>query len=225
MSGKISRVNLTDEIYRMIKEDILSNRLKSGEKVNIDQLARTLEVSNIPIREALSRLQSEGYLHVVPFKGMFVNGMSEQDLNELFEIRLALEPLAAEKASPRIPDEALARLERFMASHRGDLPDAAEGRLKFVAEMNESVHGAILDYCGNANLRVTVRGYIERIERYLGFIRLHLEMDDADVEWREHQSIVERLAARHAAGAADAMRQHIERSRERTNLRFLQTKD
>ena len=116
MGTKISRVNLTEEIYRIVKEDILSHKLKSGEKINIDQLARSLEVSNIPIREALSRLQSEGYLHVIPFKGMFVNLMSLKDLNELFEIRLQLEPLAVEKAALLIPDDTLEQLQETMNS-------------------------------------------------------------------------------------------------------------
>jgi DNA-binding GntR family transcriptional regulator len=221
MSNKISRVNLTEEIYRIVKEDILSHKLKSGEKINIDQLARSLEVSNIPIREALSRLQSEGYLHIIPFKGMFVNLMSLKDLNEIFEIRLQLEPLAVEKAALIIPDKRLEELNENMISLHTHTPLRTTNGLESITEMNFSIHGTILEHCDNTALKNLVKGYIEQIQRYLTFIKLNLDVDNTNVEWSEHNAILQKLIQRDAKGASAAMSKHIKDSQKRTNTHFI----
>jgi DNA-binding GntR family transcriptional regulator len=223
MGSKISRINLTEEIYRIVKEDILSHKLKSGEKINIDLLARSLEVSNIPIREALSRLQSEGYLYVIPFKGMFVNLMTLKDLNELFEIRLHLEPLAVEKAALIIPDDKLARLQETMNSLQTNQSSRSTNGFVTITEMNMSIHGTILAYCENTNLQNLVKGYIEQIQRYLTFIQLILDIDTTNVEWSEHNAILQKLMQRDPKGASEAMSKHIQNSQKRTNAQFIKT--
>lgn len=221
--SKINRVNLTEEIYRVVKEDILSHKLPAGEKVNIDQLARSLEVSNIPIREALSRLQSEGYLHIIPFKGMFVNLMTLKELNELYEIRLSLEPLAVEKATLQIPQQRLDLLFQHMESIQKDKPAITGGGLVTVTVMNSSIHGTILEYCDNLNLQNIVKGYIEQIQRYLTFIKLNLNVDNTNVEWEEHSAILDKLIQRDVKGASKAMITHISNSQKRTNVHFINT--
>ncbi|ANS74496.1 hypothetical protein AWM70_07790 [Paenibacillus yonginensis] len=223
MGSRISRMNVTEEIYKIVKEDILTHKLPAGEKVNIDQLARTLEVSNIPIREALSRLQSEGYLHMVPFKGMFVNLMSLQQLNEIFEIRLQLEPLAAGKAALTIPDGKLAQLSSALDSIRTNETVRANDGLQMITEMNDSIHGTILEYCDNHSLRTLVNGYIEQTQRYLTFIELNLDVDDREVEWAEHHAILQELIRRNVNGASAAMFEHINQARQRANVHFRNT--
>ncbi|MNR08412.1 putative HTH-type transcriptional regulator YdfH [compost metagenome] len=223
MGSKINRVNVTEEIYRIVKEDILTHKLPAGEKVNIDLLARTLEVSNIPIREALSRLQSEGYLHMVPFKGMYVNLMSLQQLNELFEIRLRLEPLAVEKAVLQIPDDKLAKLSETFNAIRSNSTLHTHNGLASIAEMNVSIHGTILDYCDNISLQNLVRGYIEQIQRYLTFIKINLDVDNREVEWAEHNAILQQLIQRDVNGASAAMYLHISNSQKRANIHFKNT--
>ncbi len=65
----LGRYVLTDELYALLKRQILSHEMTAGDKINIDKLARDLGVSNIPIREALFKLSSEGFVTVVPSKG------------------------------------------------------------------------------------------------------------------------------------------------------------
>ncbi|MCL6456955.1 MAG: GntR family transcriptional regulator, partial [Gorillibacterium sp.] len=223
MNSKVSRVNLTEEIYRIVKEEILSHKLKSGEKINIDQLARDLEVSNIPIREALSRLQSEGFLHIIPYKGMFVNLLSVKDLTELFEIRLHLEPLAVEKAVLKIPDQVLESMRESMIVLQSNKSIEVISELDKITAMNQSIHGTILDYCENYNLQQLVRGYSEQIQRYLSFIKLNLNVDNTKVEWSEHDAILQKLMERDVKGASDAMFKHIKNSGERTYEHFINT--
>lgn len=110
MTKQLHRYVLTDELYSLLKQQILSHTLPAGEKINIDKLTRELGVSNIPIREALFRLATEGFVTVVPFKGMYVAPLSLKDIDDIFEIRVHLEELAVRKAVRHIPQERLLQM-------------------------------------------------------------------------------------------------------------------
>ncbi|MBO9608348.1 MAG: GntR family transcriptional regulator [Paenibacillaceae bacterium] len=220
MKKSLNRYVLTDEIYSLLKEQIVSHQIAAGEKINIDQLGRELEVSNIPIREALSRLAAEGFVDVVPFKGMYAANMSLQELDDMFEIRLALEGLALRKAAPHIPDGLLADLERDMGTWAAREPQQEEEKIAYIAEMNRRLHGLILDHCGNESLKQLVGAYIERIQRYLSFAHREMERQTLQTEWQEHMAIIHRLSARQPEEAEQALLAHIRSSHERTRDYF-----
>lgn len=221
MAKGLNRYVLTDEVYAIIKARILNHEIASGEKINIDQLARDLEVSNIPIREALSRLAAEGLVDTVPFKGMYVAKMSLQELDEMFEIRMELECLAIRKAAQQIPSASLEQLKAEMNSY--SLPEVAtsEQKIQIVAEMNESLHGLILNYCGNHSLRQLIQMYIEKIQRYLTVSQTDLDHQLIQDEWNEHMGIVNCLASGEVTAAEQALKQHLENSYKRTRAFFV----
>jgi DNA-binding GntR family transcriptional regulator len=205
MSDKpLSRYVLTDELYTILKQQILSHTMCAGNKINIDKLARELGVSNIPIRESLFRLASEGFVTVIPFKGMFVAEMNLRDIDEIFEIRSQLEELSIRKAAPHIPKPLL---EQILASlRRAD--DAPDDRSKEsnVSHMNQELHGTILEYANNANLKQMVTSLIERIHRYLNLVHFKI---DIEAEKAEHENIVAALLEGDTEQAVEAMRTHL----------------
>ncbi|PZE20188.1 GntR family transcriptional regulator [Paenibacillus xerothermodurans] len=214
------RKPVADEIYSSIKHQILSYTLSPGEKINIDQLARGLHVSNIPIREALSRLASEGLVHIVPYKGVTVAEMSLQELDELYELRIELEGYATRKATYLIPEAELNWLDDEMNGRRVSI-DTAQGNLETVMRMNEQLHGTILKYTHNDNLSKLMTTFLQRIERYLIYARRDLAVDTVRREWHEHQEILTFLKQRNSSMAEKAMRTHISNSHQRTR-RFFQ---
>ncbi len=220
MKKGLSRHMLVDEIYAIVKEKIINHEMPPGEKINIDQLGRDLQVSNIPIRESLARLAAEGLVDTIPFKGMYVTKLSLQDLDEMFEIRVDLERLAIRKAAPNIP---IKRIEKLQADMRkwadAGLPDNEE-RIRFVAKMNERLHGLILEYCGNSLLRSMIRAYIEKVQRYLSLSRSNLEQAIVQLEWEEHMRIVQSLVLRDPAAAEQALEAHLKNSHARTRKFF-----
>ncbi|MCQ6559969.1 GntR family transcriptional regulator [Paenibacillus mendelii] len=212
---QLNRYVLTDELYALLKQQIMSHKIPAGDKINIDKLARDLGVSNIPIRESLFRLASEGLVTVVPFKGMFVAEMNLTDINEIFEIRLQLEELSIRKAAPHIPR---ARLEQIL--HRLSLvPEEGDGTDggQAVLEMNRELHGTILDYAGNENLKQMVTSLIERIHRYLSLIHYKIVLD---VEKAEHEQIIRALLVDDIEQAVEAMRTHVNNSVQRLRERL-----
>jgi DNA-binding GntR family transcriptional regulator len=220
MNKGLSRYVLADEIYAVLKEKILNHDISPGEKINIDRLGRDLEVSNIPIRESLSRLSAEGLVETIPFKGMFVAKLSLRELEEIFEIRMELERLALRKAASRIPSERLEALEQDMRNRKGSEIADSDERIRFISEMNEELHGLILKHCGNVSLESLIRSYIEKVQRYLSLSRKSLDQSLVQEEWEEHMSIVRSLASRDVAAADQALKQHLNNSLARNRTFF-----
>jgi DNA-binding GntR family transcriptional regulator len=210
---------ITEDIYTSIRDQILSYSLLPGEKINIDQMARDLNVSNIPIREALSRLASEGLVHVIPYKGVAVAEVSLQDLDELYELRIELEGYATRKATQLIPEAEINWLDQEMKQSFISI-DHYEGNLETVMKMNELLHGTILRYTHNENLSKLIKLYLQRIERYLVFAHRDLDIETVKKEWHEHQEILNYLKERNNQMAEKAMRIHISNSHQRTRSFF-----
>lgn len=221
MKKSLNRYVLTDEIYVLLKEQILNHHIAPGDKINIDQLARELEVSNIPIREALSRLTAEGLVNMVPFKGMYATEMSLQEFDEIFEIRVELECLAIRKAAPNIPDSLLVDLKADMKRWSNRKPTEIIEKINLIAEMNQSLHGLILDYCANHSLKNLITMYIQRIQRYLSVIQKGMDQQVIEEEWNEHMLVVSCLAARNVEEAEQALLQHLSNSHVRTRSFFI----
>lgn len=220
MYKKLSRNVLTDEIYTLIKEKILTHNIAPGVKINIDQLARNLEVSNIPIREALSRLSAEGLVETIPYKGMYVANLSLQELDEMLEIRMELECLALRKAVSQIPEQLLDQLHRDMQAWKQLTHEHNEDRIQLIAEMNERLHGLILQYCHNHSLQSLIHTYIEKIQRYWVLSQAYVDPVALQYEWEEHMKIIQALIHRDSSAAAQALQEHLQKSYVRTREVF-----
>ncbi|MFD2333046.1 GntR family transcriptional regulator [Cohnella sp. GCM10020058] len=212
----LNRYVLADELYALLKKRILSHEMSAGDKINIDKLARDLGVSNIPIREALSRLSSEGLVSVVPFKGMFVAAMNAKDIDEIFEIRLSLETLALRKAAARIPKDQLRRILAETTAAKEEA-GANQGSASRMFKMNEGLHGTILAFADNENLQRMVVSLIERIYRYLNLLNFTIAIAD---EREEHVRILNALLTDDTDEATAALERHLQRARQRLRDSF-----
>src|SRR6185295_5329524 len=103
----LTRRRATDEVYDVLRASILDHRFRPGERLFVDQIAAHLGVSLTPVRHALQQLATEGLVEIRPRSGTYVASLTDADISETFEIRRALEYLAAESAVSRIEDETL----------------------------------------------------------------------------------------------------------------------
>src|SRR5215207_8491481 len=95
---KIQRERASDAVYQILRDSILTHVFEPGERLNVLELAEKLDVSQTPLKEAVNRLAAEGLIEIYPRIGTYVTDISPTVLAETFEIRTALECLAAEKA-------------------------------------------------------------------------------------------------------------------------------
>lgn len=107
---KVSHGSLGNRIFDVLRERILNDEYEKGQKLNELALANELKISRTPIREALKQLELEGLVESIPNKGVYVKGFSSRDIDDMFEIRLALEGLAIQLAIDRMDEVHLAKI-------------------------------------------------------------------------------------------------------------------
>ena len=108
---KTGHGSLGNRIFEILRDRILNEEYTAGQKLNELNLASELKISRTPIREALKQLELEGLVESIPNKGVYVKGFSPRDIDDMFEIRLALEGLAIELAIERMDDVHLNKIK------------------------------------------------------------------------------------------------------------------
>jgi DNA-binding GntR family transcriptional regulator len=145
-TGKTSKGTLRKEIRTYIQRQIASGTYRAGDRIVETQLAKDLNVSQAPVREALLELAAMGLLEERPYSGTFVRKLTAEDIEDVYNTRAFIDEHAAKKAAQNINDEQLAALEALL--HR---MDEASDIVSFV-EMDMQFHGMIVDAAGSPAL-------------------------------------------------------------------------
>jgi len=195
-------------VYETIRADLLNNVIAPGARLTIDALARDLAVSATRVREALLRLEGDDLVVKEAFKGYRATPrLSRQELEELFEFRLLVEPWAAERVAARTlgsPARTLAdETERLAAQAATSGVDR-----RVLMDHDMRFHDTILAATGN---RTVLRAF-QRTHCHLHLFRLCPPHLDGRQTVREHQAIVDLLLAADPGAAAAAMRSHLTES-------------
>jgi DNA-binding GntR family transcriptional regulator len=211
---KIERVVLGDQVYEAIKERILDQAYAPGEKLNVDGLARELQVSSTPIREALARLVAEGLVKAEPFIGFATAPLPDRRYYEdVYSFRGVIEPWAAAEAARRrpAPDVIQALRDEVGVMMAGEPAREYRSHRGFT-EGDDRFHRIILQAAGN---QVALKSY-DDLRFHLHISRLYLTREqDVGLTHQEHFRIVDALEAGDPDAAAQAMRLHLEGSYER----------
>ena len=205
-----ARVMLGDEVYAVLQQAIMDGTIPPDERLNAGELARRFNVSPTPVREALARLESDGLVEKHPLKGYRTTDLlAEQELVDLFELRLLLEPGSAARAAERrsAADAADLRAEVEHAHAAVGKPDA----YAVLAQHDVRLHDKIFRAARNE----TVRQAYARTHCHLHTFRLAYTGSYVSDTVDEHGAVVAAIAAGEPVTAEAAMRRHIEQSRER----------
>jgi DNA-binding GntR family transcriptional regulator len=202
-----SSKNLAESVYRALKSDIFEFRLLPGTRFSENEVASRARVSRTPVREALFRLEREGYLQVHPKSGWSVRPLDFDLLDDLYDLRLVLEIAAVQRLCAGDPKAALAGLEKvWLVAPRSRLTDGAR-----VARLDEEFHSTLVESAGNPELARVHHSITERIRivRRLDFT--HPER--VVYTYLEHGQILRAVLARRPARAVQLLARHIEASK------------
>ncbi|MFT3863757.1 MAG: GntR family transcriptional regulator [Solirubrobacterales bacterium] len=201
----VQNKTLREQVFDHLREEILSSRLKPGQELNELALSAELEVSRGPIREALSRLASEGLVKVTPRRGAVVSELTDEEFVEAYQVREALETLAIRLAVPRIePDE----LDLLRDLHQQMNDFVANDEVKAFFDANSAFHQQIVDASGNAKLGEHYRLLMAQMGRYLPrSLTLRGTIDSSP---EEHKAILGAIEAGDPEEAARLLGNHIE---------------
>lgn len=211
------RYVLADEIYTRLKALIMDSTIPPGARINIEEVARRLDVSPTPVRESLARLESEGLVDKLALKGYKTTELLDKDeLLELYELRMLLEPNAAKKAAKSMNFSTVSELvsevesaETFFSATQDVSPwDLSNHDVRF--------HDMILDLAGNE----TIRQAYARTHCHLHTFRLAYAGTFGLHTINEHAAVVKAIVNNEPDKAEEAMRHHITASRDRMIEQF-----
>jgi DNA-binding GntR family transcriptional regulator len=198
--------NLTDQVFEAVKREIVQNRLRPDTIIAEAPLAARFEVSRAPAREALKRLAEIGLVRGVPRVGYIVTSISIRDFDEVFQLRLALEPLATELATARLTDEGTARLEALAAEVEVIVRQPAPERAPALARNNSYFHREVAHISGNRRLERAIGGLLDELERVM-----HMLAHDHSLVTLvdQHPELVRAMREGDPAVAARVMREQL----------------
>lgn len=196
---------LRDIVFQTLRKAILTGELEPGARLMETQLGEKLGVSRTPIREAIRKLELEGLVIMVPRKGAQVAQFTEKDIEDVLEVRAALEALAARLACKKMDDRAFLRLQLVIAEYEYA---AKENDIEVMIEKDVEFHETIFNATENEKLIQLFNNLREQVHRYrIAYLK---NTEDSEAVRVEHIELLEALRSQNEDLASDLASKHIE---------------
>ena len=208
-SKSAGSVSLTQQAYDEIRRQILSGELPAAAPLSEHQLAKDLNLSRTPVREAIKRLENELLVHSIPARGTFVAELTARDISEIYQVRERLESLAARIAADKMSPADLQYLENEIATSS---MLARNGRQAEIVESDIRLHKRIIAATHNSRLIVVLATLDDQMYRVRALFPQSAAWLQATLE--EHAKIVACIKAKDGSGAEQAMSYHLRSARE-----------
>lgn len=211
LDNKVQAQSLVDVVAERLEAAIISGQLAPGARLSEQGLAASLGVSRGPLREAIRRLEGRKLLERTPNIGVRVAQLSLKDLNEILQVREALECLACSLAALHMPDAEIAALKRLLDEH-GEQTSVRNNEGYYEETENLDFHYRIVNGSGNERLAAMLAGdlhYMLRVYRY----KSGAKPGRAAEVLQEHRAVVAAIEARDPQAAEHAMREHLRHAR------------
>lgn len=200
---------LRDVVFNTLRQAILTGELKPGERLMEIHLANKLGVSRTPIREAIRKLELEGLVTMIPRRGAEVAQITEKSMNDVLEVRRAMDVLCVELACERISEEELSLLKTACDNFEQMVKTRD---VKKIARADVELHDIILRATGNSRLIQLVNNLSEQMYRYRYEYIKDFSQHEKLVE--EHRIIYESLVNKDKETASDAAKIHIDNQKK-----------
>jgi DNA-binding GntR family transcriptional regulator len=202
--------SLSNRVFDQIRKEILAGQLRPGDPLSEREVSLRANVSRVPVREALIRLEAKGLIVLTKDRGGMVRTFGIDDIRHLQEVRESLEGLAARLAAGQIPSKQLWEFEKAMRVFRRS---SNSGDTAQLWRANAQFHEAIIANCGNPLLQRSLADIREQIQ--LSRALMHSKQSFSDVLQRvqDHLTILRALKSGDGAKAEEHMRVHISRWR------------
>lgn len=205
ISKPVTRVTVVDAVTEQLRRLILSGAVSDGSPLRQDALAEEMGTSRIPVREALSRLESEGLVASFPHRGYVVTGLSRSEIQELYDLRCMLEPELIRLAIPKLTDAVFAEVDTLMVQFTHAL---GSDDMHAWGELNRRFHMALYAPSNRTRTLEIVRGLLINSERYT---RVLLNLGKSfSRALEEHAALLDHCRKRQINQAVALTRDHIQ---------------
>jgi DNA-binding GntR family transcriptional regulator len=205
---------LIDSVYARLRDMILANILRSGQKLVDRDLAEQLGVSRTPVREALGRLAMMGLVEARSRRGYYVRQYTAEDVSDLYEFRKVLEVNAARMAATNAAPEHLREFDRVLVEL--DKQASNSGNRARTVELDLEIHNLIATASGNAALEQAVRNLMDKVMCFIWVDWVDPRSADSEgmaAAHEEHRTLILKIKEGDAEGAARTMEAHIDHAR------------
>lgn len=199
-------VSAQQQSYLYLRDAIVSGALEAGTRIKVEAIADALNVSRIPVREALRQLDSEGLVTIQPNRGATVTLLNADDILEIFEMRSVEEGLAARLAAPVVTDEELAELQHLIERMR-----YVEHDHLLWTDRHDEFHDFLCQLSRRTQLTARLRQLRLALRPYL---RRYTIEHAPEIEGHEHERLIDALATRDPDHAERVLRAHVMRNAE-----------
>jgi len=204
---------LRDVVFNTLRQAILTGELKPGERLMEIHLADQLGVSRTPIREAIRKLELEGLVTMIPRRGAEVAQITEKSMNDVLEVRRAVDALCVELACERITPEELERLREACSLFEEEASKSEKEKdVKVLAQRDVALHDIIVKATGNQRLIQLVNNLSEQMYRYRFEYLKDFSQHEKLVE--EHGIIYESIVKKDRETACEAAKLHIDNQKK-----------
>ena len=204
---------LRDVVFNTLRQAILTGELKPGERLMEIHLADQLGVSRTPIREAIRKLELEGLVTMIPRRGAEVAQITEKSMNDVLEVRRAVDALCVELACERITKEELQHLAEACDAFAEEAKKSEKEKdVKLLAQKDVALHDIIVQATGNQRLIQLVNTLSEQMYRYRFEYLKDFSQHEKLVE--EHRIIYENIVRKNRETACEAARIHIDNQKK-----------
>lgn len=198
---------LRERVYEALLELITTRALRPGQHLVESELAGHLGVSRQPVREALQRLNTEGWVDLRPAQGAFVHEPTQQEADQLLSVRTLLEAEAARLAAAHSSPDGIAALEELCA--KGERA-VADDDVDLAVATNAAFHAKVMELAGN----VVLAELAGQVDRRVRWYYTPVARQRGNQSWTEHRSLIAAIASRDEQGATAIMRAHTEHTRQ-----------
>lgn len=201
-SAPLTRSTTASQVVRVIRERIISGEYKAGSFLRPEAFAQELGVSRIPVREALSQLEFEGFVVREQYRGYVIAELSLREIEEIYALRTLIEVYVLEQAIPRLTPEVLQEARELVLAS-GKCTDLDEW-----AELNTQFHKTLYQAADLPLMGQMLEHLVMRADRYFRLQRT-LSAEAIEQSTKEHQHILDLICAGRGDEAIAALRKHI----------------
>ncbi|MCX4680191.1 GntR family transcriptional regulator [Streptomyces sp. NBC_01433] len=198
---------LRERVYETLLELITTRALRPGQHLVESELAGHLGVSRQPVREALQRLNTEGWVDLRPAQGAFVHEPTEEEADQLLSVRALLEAEAARLAAANSGAPGIAALEELCAAGERAV---ADDDVDLAVATNAAFHAKVMELAGN----VVLAELAGQVDRRVRWYYTPVARQRGTRSWIEHRELIAAISSRDERRATEIMRSHTEQTRQ-----------
>jgi DNA-binding GntR family transcriptional regulator len=201
---------LSDKIYHELKEKIITGQFPQGTKFTEETLAVTLGTSRTPVREAINRLASDGFVDLLPYRGAYIKKVSAKHVEEIYDVRKVLEGYAVVLAIKHITKQDLARISKQIDAY--EKSKTIKDKLDTFVAYDEALHSTIINCCNNLRLIKILNDLYSAFDSFR--ILATKQLLHLDIGHEDHKKIYHSLETKDSDAARRAVELHIDHAKQ-----------